>query len=87
MGCCESSNPEFIGLAQEFRNLSLDRRTTLKSLLGVAGILAISNGVPGRANAQGTKVRLAFCGQLLCVIPYEVTRARGHFADEGIDNV
>jgi NitT/TauT family transport system substrate-binding protein len=22
---------------------------------------------------------------LLCVIPYEVTRARGHFADEGID--
>lgn len=85
MGCCESSNPELIGLAQEFRNLRLDRRTTLKSLLGVAGILAISSGVPGRANAQGTKVRLAFCGQLLCVIPYEVTRARGHFADEGID--
>ena len=28
---------------------------------------------------------LAFCGQLLCVIPYEVTRARGHFADEGLD--
>jgi NitT/TauT family transport system substrate-binding protein len=30
-------------------------------------------------------VRLAFCGQLLCVIPYEVTRARGYFADEGFD--
>ncbi len=28
---------------------------------------------------------LAFCGQLLCVIPYEVTRARGHFKDEGLD--
>lgn len=85
MGCCESSNPELIGLAEEFRNLKLDRRSTLKGLLGVAGVIAVSGGVPGRANAQGTKVRLAFCGQLLCVIPYEVTRARGHFADEGID--
>lgn len=85
MGCCESSNPDLIGLAEEFRNLRLDRRSTLKGLLGVAGVIAISGGVPGRANAQGTKVRLAFCGQLLCVIPYEVTRARGHFADEGID--
>jgi sulfonate transport system substrate-binding protein len=85
MGCCESSNPDLIGLAEEFRNLKLDRRSTLKGLLGAAGIIAVSGGVPGRASAQGTKVRLAFCGQLLCVIPYEVTRARGHFADEGID--
>lgn len=87
MGCCESSNPDLIGLADEFRNLDLtfDRRSTLKGLLGVAGVIAISSGVPGSAKAQGTKVRLAFCGQLLCVIPYEVTRARGHFADQGID--
>ena len=85
MGCCESSNPDFIGLAQEFKNLRLDRRSTLKGLLGVAGVIAISSGVPGRARAQGTKVRLAFCGQLLCVIPYEVTRAQGHFAELGID--
>ena len=85
MGCCEASNPDFIGLAQEFKNLRLDRRQTLKSLLGVAGVVAVSSGVPGRASAQGTKVRLAFCGQLLCVVPYEVTRARGHFADQGLD--
>lgn len=85
MGCCEASNPEFVGLAAEFRNLRLDRRSTLKSLLGVAGVIAISSGGPRPASAQDTKVRLAFCGQLLCVIPYEVTRARGHFADEGID--
>jgi NitT/TauT family transport system substrate-binding protein len=85
MGCCESSNPEFIGLAQEFKNLRLDRRQTLKSILGVAGIVAVSTGTPRPAKAQGTKVRLAFCGQLLCVVPYEVTRAQGHFADEGLD--
>lgn len=85
MGCCESSNPEFIGLAQEFKNLRLDRRQTLKSIVGVAGIVAVSTGSPRPAKAQGTKVRLAFCGQLLCVVPYEVTRAQGHFADEGLD--
>ena len=85
MGCCESSNPDFIGLAAEFRNLRLDRRSTLKGLLGVAGVVAVSAAGPRPANAQGTKVRLAFCGQLLCVVPYEVTRARGHFADQGLD--
>ena len=38
----------------------------------------------GRAKAQET-IWLAFCGQLLCVVPYEVARARGHFAEEGFD--
>jgi NitT/TauT family transport system substrate-binding protein len=37
------------------------------------------------AYGQGRQVLLAFCGQLLCVIPYEVARARGHFKDEGLD--
>lgn len=30
-------------------------------------------------------VQLAFCSQLLCVVPYEVTREAGFFADEGLD--
>src|SRR5205814_3391163 len=30
-------------------------------------------------------VSLAFCGQLLCVIPYEVTRAAGFFKAEGLE--
>lgn len=85
MGCCESSNPDLIGLVEEFKRLEIDRRSTLKGLLGVTGVIAVSAGGPRPANAQGTKVRLAFCGQLLCVIPYEVTRARGHFADVGLD--
>ena len=29
-------------------------------------------------------LRLAFCGQLLCVVPYEVARAQGHFASQGL---
>lgn len=85
MGCCEATNPALVGLAEETGPLTFDRRTALKGLLGVAGVLAISTGGPRPASAAETKVRLAFCGQLLCVIPYEVTRAQGHFADEGID--
>lgn len=85
MGCCESSNPDLIGLAEEFRNLKIDRRSTLKGLAGIAGVIAISSGGPRPAVAEASRVRLAFCGQLLCVVPYEVTRAQGHFADEGLD--
>jgi NitT/TauT family transport system substrate-binding protein len=85
MGCCESTNPDLIGLAEELRNLSIDRRSALKGLAGIAGVIAVSTGGPRPAGAQATKIRLAFCGQLLCVVPYEVTRAQGHFADEGLD--
>lgn len=31
------------------------------------------------------KVDLAFCSQLLCVIPFEVAKAKGFFKDEGLD--
>lgn len=61
-----------------------DRRTAIKGLLTVAGGLALGACRPApRGGAD--KVRLAFCGQLLCVVPYEVARARGHFAAEQLD--
>lgn len=85
MGCCEATNPELVGVVSESaQDLKWDRRTALKGLLGMAGVIAVSAGSPN-ANAAATKLRLAFCGQLLCVIPYEVTRARGHFAEQGFD--
>lgn len=58
------------------------RRTLLKGAVGVAGtsILAAC-GIGGDTD----RIRLAFCSQLLCVVPYEFTNARGHFADEGLD--
>src|SRR5688500_7943504 len=34
---------------------------------------------------RGKKVKLAFCSQLLCVIPYEVARAGEHFQQQGLD--
>ena len=96
MGCCEATNPNLLGVVSEPAGESdasdrrwpapgaeWDRRTTLKSLMGAAGVIAVS----GCANEPGdgaTAIRLAFCGQLLCVVPYEVSRVRGHFAEQGL---
>jgi NitT/TauT family transport system substrate-binding protein len=86
MGCCEATNPELTGVASydEGQELKWDRRTTLKALVGMASVVAVTAGGP-RVSAAATKVRLAFCGQLLCVVPYEVTRARGYFGEQDLD--
>lgn len=88
MGCCEATNPELSGVVSEARSkhdLRVDRRSALKGMLGVAGVIAVTSTVPTKANADSPKLRLAFCGQLLCVTPYEVTRARGHFEEQGLN--
>ena len=95
MGCCEATNPNLLGVVSEATPESptagrhwpepgaWDRRTTLKSLVGAAGVIAVS-GCAGESQDGMTGVRLAFCGQLLCVVPYEVSRVRGHFAAQGL---
>jgi NitT/TauT family transport system substrate-binding protein len=76
MSCCEKF---------EFANTVIGRRDALKGLAG-AGVGVAAAVMSGPASAQGLrKVKLAFCGQLLCVVPYEVTRAQGHFAAEGLE--
>src|SRR5436190_110653 len=84
MDCCEKLTPEFTGEPENSgNNKIIGRRSALKRLAGLAGgIMFVSKK---NAYGQGRQVLLAFCGQLLCVIPYEVTRARGHVADEGLD--
>ena len=88
MGCCEATNPDLRGVVAVDRRwpdagVAWDRRTALKGLLGAAGVIAVS-GCADPPPDGSTSIRLAFCGQLLCVVPYEVTRARGHFADQGL---
>src|SRR5499427_10102244 len=81
MDCCEKLPPGITGEPEVAG--AIGRRTALKRLAGLAGgIMFVSKR---NAHAQGRQVLLAFCGQLLCVVPYEVTRARGHFAEEGLD--
>ena len=84
MDCCNNLTPDFND-EPEAIDLSkiIGRRTALKRLAGLAGgIIFISDR---HAHGQGRQVLLAFCGQLLCVVPYEVARARRHFAEEGLD--
>ena len=95
MGCCEATNPNLLGVVSGSRSESespgqrwpepgaWDRRTTLKSLVGAAGVIAVS-GCASEPQDGMTGLRLAFCGQLLCVVPYEVSRVRGHFAQQGL---
>lgn len=62
----------------------LSRRTLLKGAAGLAGASVLAGcGIGG--GGGGNRIQLAFCSQLLCVVPYEVTVARGFFADEGLD--
>jgi NitT/TauT family transport system substrate-binding protein len=61
------------------------RRTLLKATAGAVGGLALATGGAPSAVAQAKSVKLAFCGQLLCVVPYEVTQEAGLFAEEGLD--
>lgn len=100
MGCCEATNPELSGVVRDAptrvlrttwewpeEDAPLDRRTAVKGMVAAASALAMAScgQETPRDVAQLTRVRLAFCGQLLCVVPYEVARARGHFANEGLD--
>ena len=77
MSCCKDLTPG----ARSTANTKLGRRAVLKGMIGAAAGLSLA----GIGIAQGTRVRLAFCSQLLCVVPYEFTRASGFFAEEGLD--
>ena len=62
----------------------------LLAACGAPGGTAQTEGTAGSAPAAGTstalvKVDLAFCSQVLCILPFEVARQRGYFAEEGLD--
>ena len=78
MGCCDEKVDLYWEREPDSR---VNRRGVLKGSAGLAG-LAVAGG-PVTARGQET-VRLAFCSQLLCVVPYEFTRAQGFFEDEGL---
>lgn len=64
----------------------IDRRAFLKRVAGVAGGAALLAALPACSSTNDDdQIKLAFCSQLLCVIPYEVTRAAGFFAEQGLN--
>ena len=77
MSCCDPTQACWNGK-------DLHRRTVLKGAAALAGVLTATGGAAA-ARAQGKRVKLAFCSQLLCIIPYEVARADDCFRKEGLD--
>ena len=87
MGCCDEDHAAPIPDGLTSSNMpapDLNRRTVLGGVAALAGLL--SSAGPGRTQ-QGElkKVRLAFCSQILCILPYEVASAGGHWRDHGLD--
>ncbi|MBS9403301.1 ABC transporter substrate-binding protein [Halomonas sp. TRM85114] len=83
--CCNDLRPlghgevDVLHISRDF-----SRRTLLKGAAGAAGLAALGGVLPAFGQDL-KKIRLAFCSQLLCVVPYEATRAAGFFAEEGLD--
>lgn len=72
MSCCDETTARV-------PPTDLTRRSLLK------GAAVISSVLPGAAKAQGRRIQLAYCSQLLCGVPYEVARSAGHFKKHGLN--
>jgi NitT/TauT family transport system substrate-binding protein len=73
MSCCDPKTVAWDGI-------TLRRRTVLKGAAALAGVLGANP-----ARAAGKSIKLAFCSQLLCIIPYVVASSEGHFQAEGLE--
>src|SRR5262245_34522757 len=76
MSCCDETTARV-------PDTDVSRRAMLKGAAVIAGVVPLAR--PTRAGAQGRRVKLAYCSQILCGVPYEVARAAGHFQNHGLD--
>jgi NitT/TauT family transport system substrate-binding protein len=87
MGCCDADHAAPIPEGLTSSNLAppdVNRRAVLGGFAAIAGLL--SAAVPAAAQQKEPKrLKLAFCSQILCIIPYEVARAQGHWRNHGLD--
>jgi len=76
MGCCDETTARVP-----------DTDVSRRSLFKGAGLIAtaFSAGQAAPAIAQGKQIKLAYCSQLLCGVPYEVARSAGIFKTHGLD--
>jgi len=76
MSCCDETTARV-------PDGDVSRRSLLKGAALIAG--AVPAIVPVRARAQDKAIKLAYCSQLLCGVPYEVARSAGHFKNRGLE--
>jgi NitT/TauT family transport system substrate-binding protein len=84
MDCCETNGFQ--------RPPDIRAETPLAKPVGRRGVLkgtALAAGtaplLAGRVAKAANTIQLAFCSNLLCAPPFEVTRVGGYFRDEGLD--
>jgi NitT/TauT family transport system substrate-binding protein len=76
MSCCDQTTARV-------PDTDVSRRSVLKGASVIAGVIPVAQ--PDGAEAQGKRVKLAYCSQLLCGVPYEVARSGGLFKEQGLD--
>jgi NitT/TauT family transport system substrate-binding protein len=76
MSCCDESTARVPAA-------DVSRRALFKGAALVASVVPAARPVP--ASAQGTRIKLAYCSQLLCGVPYEVARSAGLFERHGLN--
>lgn len=85
MSCCDenlASVPKGVTSSKEIAAPDVSRRSVLKGAAVIAGALSGT----GAATAQNLKpVKLAYCSQILCGVPYEVARSAGYWKQQGLD--
>jgi NitT/TauT family transport system substrate-binding protein len=76
MSCCDETTARV-------PDSEVSRRSLFKGAALVASVIPAAR--PGHAEAQGKPIKLAYCSQLLCGVPYEVARSDGIFKNHGLD--
>src|SRR5258705_1360831 len=76
MSCCDENTARVPAT-------EVSRRSLVKGAALVASVIPAVR--PTAAEAQGQQIKLAYCSQLLCGVPYEVARSAGHFKNHGLD--
>src|SRR5215813_12833382 len=72
MSCCDESTARV-------PDADMSRRALFKAAA------LIASAIPIAASAQAKRIKLAYCSQLLCGVPYEVARAGGLFGRHGLE--
>jgi len=76
MSCCDESTARV-------PDTDVSRRAVLKGATLIASVVPAVRPTPSRA--QGKQIKLAYCSQLLCGIPYEVARSADLYKKHGLD--
>ena len=74
MSCCDETTARV-------PDTDVSRRAVLKGATLIASVLPATHS----AEAQGKPIKLAYCSQLLCGVPYEVARSGNFFKAHGLD--